>query len=174
MAALQRGFAKVGCAVDFSDASRYAVGRASDIARRFGAELTLVHVVEPRLARGAVELANGGGTAEPTGSAPEQTLAGAIEAWRVEAEGMCGSSVDSKLLAGDPAVEILQLAREREFDLLVVGSDDRSALQGSISGPVAGRIVREAPCAVLVARRRPLGEIEIDIDDEELHQYQAV
>jgi nucleotide-binding universal stress UspA family protein len=173
MTTAQRGFAKIGCAVDFSDASRYAAERAAEVARRFDAELTLVHVVEPRLARGAVALANGGAAAEPAANA-EHSLAAAIDAWRAEAEQLRGATVASKLLAGDPAAEILQLARERGFDLLVVGSDDRGVVKGAISGPVAGRIVREAPCAVLVARRRPPGALEIDIDDEELHQYQAV
>jgi hypothetical protein len=30
--------------------------------------------------------------------------------------------------------------------------------------------VREAPCAVLVTRRRPRADVEIDLDEEELHQ----
>ncbi len=40
---------KILCPVDFSEHSQAALEHAAEVARRFGADLTLVHVVEPVL-----------------------------------------------------------------------------------------------------------------------------
>jgi nucleotide-binding universal stress UspA family protein len=73
--------------------------------------------------------------------------------WRHEAEELVGRPVRSSVVAGDAASEITRLARERPFDLVVVGTHGRRGLKRLFLGSVAERVVREADCAVLVARR---------------------
>jgi nucleotide-binding universal stress UspA family protein len=53
---------------------------------------------------------------------------------------------------GNPAAEIIAAAEERGADLIVVGQRGRSAIARFIDGSVADRVVRHAPCDVLVVR----------------------
>lgn len=53
----------------------------------------------------------------------------------------------------DAPVECLvRVARERGADLLVVGHEHRSGLDGMLHVSVAGRLIEQAPCPVLVVR----------------------
>jgi nucleotide-binding universal stress UspA family protein len=65
-------------------------------------------------------------------------------AWTVRAEAYSGS----------PAGEILKRAEEWEADLIVVGSQGRSALGRLILGSVSQRVVTDATCSVRVARHQ--------------------
>lgn len=53
---------------------------------------------------------------------------------------------------GNPAEEIIGAAEERGADLVVVGQRGRSAIARFIEGSVTDRVVRHAPCDVLVVR----------------------
>lgn len=53
---------------------------------------------------------------------------------------------------GNPANEIIGAAEERNADLIVVGQRGRSAISRFIEGSVTDRVVRHAPCDVLVVR----------------------
>jgi nucleotide-binding universal stress UspA family protein len=50
---------------------------------------------------------------------------------------------------GDPALEVIEFAREGKFDLLVVGTHGRTGLRHAILGSTAERVVRRALCPVL-------------------------
>lgn len=63
-----------------------------------------------------------------------------------------GKSVKTVVRHGDPATEILALAAEQEADLVVVGAQGMSSIQALLVGSVADRILRNAPCAVLLVR----------------------
>jgi nucleotide-binding universal stress UspA family protein len=123
---------------------------AAELARRFEAELELAHVFMPLPMVGTDLLAAPVAVEEELPSALESTLA----VWRDEAERVAGRPVRSILLSGEPATELLRHAREREIDVLVVGTHGRKGLRRLVLGSVAERIVREAPCAVVVGRRR--------------------
>ena len=53
---------------------------------------------------------------------------------------------------GVPFVEIVRAARESGTDLIVMGSHGRTGLEHLLIGSVAERVVRKAPCSVLVVR----------------------
>jgi nucleotide-binding universal stress UspA family protein len=53
---------------------------------------------------------------------------------------------------GNPAAEIIRAAEVRGIDLIIVGRQGRNAVQRFLMGSVADRIVRHAPCDVLVVR----------------------
>jgi nucleotide-binding universal stress UspA family protein len=145
---------RVCCAIDFSDACRFAMAEAADLARRFHAQLTLVHVYEPPPP----------GPLEPL--EPSDQLFGvvgvdlerAMAAWRSEAEQRFGARVRSTVRVGDAAAELLHFAREDGMDLIVLGSHGDKGLKHLVLGSVAERVVREAPCPVLVIREKELGD----------------
>jgi universal stress protein A len=136
---------KICCAVDFSQPSRIAMEEAADLARRFGAALTLVYVQE------AAPLEKAPLPAELSERALEMERK--MASWREEAARLAGRSVRSGVLAGDPAGEIVRFVRGGDFDLLVVATHRRLGLKHVALGSVAAQVVRDAPCPVLVARR---------------------
>jgi nucleotide-binding universal stress UspA family protein len=56
-------------------------------------------------------------------------------------------------MTGDPETEILEHAREWGADLIVVGSHDLSRLERFLVGSIAGKVVKHAPCSVLVLKQ---------------------
>ncbi|MSR53241.1 MAG: universal stress protein [Gemmataceae bacterium] len=56
------------------------------------------------------------------------------------------------LLEGDPATEIVSYARDAGFDLIVMGTHGRTGIERQLMGSVAEKILREAPCSVLVVK----------------------
>lgn len=59
---------------------------------------------------------------------------------------------ETELMEGSPAPTILDLARSRDVDLIVVGSRGLGALQSALLGSVSSAVVQEADRPVLVAR----------------------
>ena len=58
--------------------------------------------------------------------------------------------VDTLAVEGNPATEIVRIAKERECDLIVIGSHGRGGLSRMILGSVADRVMRTAHCPVMV------------------------
>ena len=143
---------RICCAVDLSPPSRLAMETAAELASRFGAELTLLHVVE-RVPRPVTSdtLVSPREVLELTGFELER----AVAEWRDAAVRTASRPVDYALVPGHPATEIARFAGEGRFDLLVMGTHGQTELEHAILGSVAERVVREAPCTVLVVRPRP-------------------
>jgi nucleotide-binding universal stress UspA family protein len=53
---------------------------------------------------------------------------------------------------GRPIDEVVRIAEEHDVDLIVVGTQGHSAIAHLLLGSVAERIVRHAPCSVLLVR----------------------
>ncbi len=136
---------RIGCAVDFSDGSRGALAEAESLARRYGADLVLIHVAEPP----------SGSDLPPPDSAIEamrREQAATLEAWRAASERGMGRPVEAVLLDGPAAPAIARAAGDRRVDLLVAATHGRRGFRHLVLGSVAERLVHLAPCSVLVFR----------------------
>jgi nucleotide-binding universal stress UspA family protein len=141
---------KICCPVDFSETSRVALEEAAGLARKYGSELTLLHVFEP--APASFEI----GLMPPEHfEATSAELERKLGSWRGEAERISGGLVRSVVLAGPAAREICRFAREGGFDLVIVGTHGRTGLRHLVLGSVAEKVIREAHCPVLVVRPSP-------------------
>jgi nucleotide-binding universal stress UspA family protein len=72
-----------------------------------------------------------------------------------EAQGVLetrGAKVEAILATGNPAAEIIKAAEERAARLIVVGSRGQHAFERFLVGSIAERLVRHAPCDVLIVR----------------------
>ena len=72
-----------------------------------------------------------------------------------EARGLleaAGVRADPILATGNPAAEIIRVAEERGTQLIVVGGRGQHAFERFLLGSIAERLVRHAPCDVLVVR----------------------
>jgi nucleotide-binding universal stress UspA family protein len=63
-----------------------------------------------------------------------------------------GVSLSTRILRGYPADEIMKVARDEHFDLIVVGNVGKSGIERVLMGSVSEAVVRHAPCPVLVVR----------------------
>ena len=63
-----------------------------------------------------------------------------------------GLDLEAKILAGHAAQTIVQYARAKQFDLIVIGHSGHSGAWGALLGSTTARVVDHAPCDVLVAR----------------------
>jgi nucleotide-binding universal stress UspA family protein len=53
---------------------------------------------------------------------------------------------------GRPFAEIISFAREKQVDLIVMGTHGRGAIAHVLLGSTTEKVVRKAPCAVLTVR----------------------
>jgi nucleotide-binding universal stress UspA family protein len=144
---------KILCAIDFSPPSRFALLQAAELAGSHGSELVLLHVREVPAVRAQL------GLVPPPLESYESEAA---DAWRQleragkAAEGIARSHVGVQMVEGSPVEDILRIAREREADLVVLGTHGRTGLRRAMLGSVAESVVRRAPCSVLVVRPEEL------------------
>ena len=144
-------FQRILCAIDFSESSHVATMLAAQLAAESGAVLTLVHVWQPPiLARDSAAL-----LAEPVYAEFVEDCTRALAKAVAQLEGTGVARIETKLLAGvawDCLVK--EAASNPAYDLIVVGPHGRTGIEHVLVGSVAEKVVRHAPCPVLVARRR--------------------
>ena len=76
-----------------------------------------------------------------------------LEAWRRDAEQETGSRVTARTESGPPDEQIVAIAKaDPAIDMIVMGTHGRSGISRALIGSVAERVVRHAPCSVLVVR----------------------
>jgi nucleotide-binding universal stress UspA family protein len=137
---------KILCPVDFSDPSREAMHVAAELARKLDGSLTLLHVVSlPSV--GFPEMAFG----LPTGEVASQVEV-MLDEWRKDARSLGVHVVHTQTSVGTPYQEIVRIAREQSYGLIVIGTHGRTGLDHLLVGSVAEKIVRRAPCPVLTVR----------------------
>jgi nucleotide-binding universal stress UspA family protein len=74
---------------------------------------------------------------------------------------------DKEIHLGHPADEIIQLAGDAKYDLIVMGSTGRSGLPRILLGSTAETVARRAPCAVLTVKREDVlsAKLEGEVGD---------
>jgi nucleotide-binding universal stress UspA family protein len=137
---------KILVATDFADASAAALELAAELARRFGATLTLFHAhqVPAYLQPDAlVDI--------PATLLDELERSNVAELERMAARTTASSGVPIEIrhAIGPPADEICRAAEALGADLVVLGTHGRSGLRHLILGSVADRVVRKARAPVL-------------------------
>jgi nucleotide-binding universal stress UspA family protein len=133
------------CATDFSPGGEAAMGVAASLARRLGQPLVLVHSVQIPYASVTCEVPAPVDWARPVYEAAAAQLVGAAESIRP-----AGVRVMTELRFGPPVAPILELARSRDAQAIVLGTHGRSGLARFFLGSVAEQVVREAPVPVFV------------------------
>ncbi|MFV0445778.1 MAG: universal stress protein [Planctomycetaceae bacterium] len=137
--------------VDFSEFGKHALRYGCEFARRFGAEVHLLHVVEdvyPMVPEAGMLLPAQGNYLQELQSAAHK----ALEQIPNEEMRTGLSDVVRHTETGTPFLEIIRYARQADIDLIVIGTHGRSGLVHMLMGSVAEKIVRKAPCPVLTVR----------------------
>jgi nucleotide-binding universal stress UspA family protein len=135
--------------VDFGEPSRQALDAAIELATRFKARLTLVHVYEiPAYVYGGMTYATADLFA-PIEEAAREQLDKTLSEVQKRVPG-----AKAVLRRGPPAPEILAVIAEVHPDLVVMGTHGRMGVSHALLGSVAEKIVRLSPVAVLTMRAK--------------------
>ena len=138
-------FKHILLAVDGSEHAWRATEVAAELARSTKAELRVIVVYDP------VPLYLG-----------EPNLQSAINARLSEAQGILDKAVEivgeipaeihTGIVEGNSAEAIIEVAKTRECDLIVMGSRGLGRLAGLVLGSTSQKVVSHAPCPVLIVR----------------------
>jgi nucleotide-binding universal stress UspA family protein len=119
---------------DFSSYSNQAYFHAVGLAEQYGASLTILYVYAP-------------------GS---EGAGGDRRYWRSQLEQIHPANpkipVSHVFLEGDPAGEIVRYAADAAVDMIVLGTHGRTGVERLLMGSVAEKVMRDAPCSVLVVK----------------------
>lgn len=132
---------RIVCAVDFSAAAEHALSYGHLLATPSSANVSLLHVFEWPFG-------------ETTGTDPVTTLRQNLEETAREQLERIAVPADARVAErvvrrGRPGREVVEFARERAADLIVVGASGRGAINHAVLGSTAHYVLRHAPCAVL-------------------------
>lgn len=147
---------RIFIATDFSDTSKEAFNQAVQLARQMDATLLLAHVIEP------IDMA--ASHLEPFGFLElrlQQRLDRMVQPVREE-----GLLVETHLLKGDPAAEIIKAAGDLQCDLIVMGTHGRTGVPRLLMGSVTERVLRTSPVPI-VAVRQPMAAEREKVEAEE-------
>jgi nucleotide-binding universal stress UspA family protein len=129
---------------DYSERSAHAFQLACSLARDHGARLIVLHVIPPPI------LVDGG----------DLVVADLIEEFHNEQNEKLlrvrpvdtEIQVEHRLVNGDPVAEILQVARDNDCGMIVMGTHGLSGLKRVLMGSVAEGVTREALCPVVIVK----------------------
>jgi nucleotide-binding universal stress UspA family protein len=144
-------FQAIVVGTDGSETAREAVRQASELASRLGASIQLVSAYEPvpegRLREERQEvpedlqwMVN-----------PREDVASTLEEAAEELK-QAGVQVDTHAREGDPADAILDVAEEKNADLIVVGNKGMTGAKRFLLGSVPNKVSHHAPCSVMIIR----------------------
>ena len=144
-------FKSIVVGTDGSETATSAVKQAVDLAKEIGAKLELVSAYEPvsdqRLREERTEVPDDLQWMVNPREDVDHTLSAAAELAK-------GAGVDVEIFArqGDPADAILDVAEEKNADLIVVGNKGMTGAKRFLLGSVPNKVSHHAPCSVMIIR----------------------
>jgi len=141
---------KILVPIDFSDASKNAFRYAVRLAEEFAAELTLLYVLAPAPSPGFAGTSGAPADFEadfPRVEKNSQALIASVGNGAAERSRWT-------MRAGVPSHEIVEMAKDADTDLIVIATHGYTGWKHFCIGSTAERVVRAAPCPVLVVREK--------------------
>lgn len=139
-------FERILLAVDGSEHALHAAKIAGDLARRMeSTELRIIVAYDPipsYLGEPDFQIAVNARLKEAQG----------VMQKAIEAVGDSEIGVQAELIEGDSAEAIIEVARTRNSDLIVMGSRGLGRLAGLVLGSTSQKVLGHAPCPVLIIR----------------------
>lgn len=135
---------------DFSYTSDLAVEYAIDLARKFGASIHVLHVVED--VNFTTVYPDGFFAELPTLRAQLMSQAQSRIAETASRCATANVTVTTQVTDGRPTPVITEIAALRGTELIVMGTHGRGGVAHMVMGSVAERVVRTAPCPVFTVR----------------------
>jgi nucleotide-binding universal stress UspA family protein len=134
---------------DFSNGARAAMDHAISLAKDYQAKLILLYVIQDiSIAEWYIPSAiSAGELIEDMQKSAWQEM----DKWIAEVSKQV-KDVEKMVVRGVPFVEIIKTAKERNADLIVIGTHGRTGIDHMLFGSTAEKVVRKAACPVLTVR----------------------
>lgn len=132
---------------DFSQASMGATLQAVALAKSFGAQLHLLHVIEDPLILAPVFES----MPMPPRQSFETYAQDRLENWIPDAD-RDNLNLELHWYHGQPVARIIEFVIDHRMDLVVIGTHGRTGVSHLMLGSIAEKIVRQCPCPVLTVR----------------------
>ena len=154
---------KILCATDLSANARYSFGYAASLAHRYGAGITIIHVLEPEIPDGYANYLSSymaDDKWEDIKKRQEEEAISAIKARLVQfseevarEQVSCLFNIDEIIvLRGNPVEKILLYTKSGDFDMVVMGSRGHGTFVDAMMGSTARRVLRRCEIPALVIR----------------------
>jgi nucleotide-binding universal stress UspA family protein len=146
-------FRRILHATDFSSASRKALAKAVDLARKNRAELWIAHVLISVVPPGLETMYATPRMYDEMEAAIRKSALQRLDRLVARAS-KSGARCRGLLLVGLPHDEILRAAKRQKADLIVIGTHGRTGAALFFLGSVAARVIAGSSCPVLAVRGR--------------------
>ena len=134
---------------DFSNGARAAMDHAISLARDYQAKLILLYVIQDiSIAEWYIpsSLSVADLVEDMQKSAWQE-----MDKWIAEVSAKV-KDVEKMVVRGVPFVEIIKTAKDKNADLIVIGTHGRTGIDHMLFGSTAEKVVRKASCPVLTVR----------------------
>lgn len=146
-------------ATDNSEDARRAFAYAAGFAKQFGAKLTLLHVVQEFKDMVAFDFGVERSVAAQKWFSVNKDY---YEAVKKQMEEIANSEYDGETIdvenvivdKGNPVKKILQIAKNKQCDLIVMGLKGRGVLEDAMLGGTVNGVIRRSKIPVLVTRHK--------------------
>lgn len=144
-------FQKILLPTDFSDESLYAMSYAVDLAKMFNSKLYILHVIYD------IEKASNLHIPHPSLTELYKDLENHakknLDSFGIDIREEL-KNVETVVKRGIPYEEVIKFASENSIDLVIIGTLPRSGVERFFVGSTTQRIIRNAPCPVLVVVKK--------------------
>lgn len=151
---------KVVFPVDFSERSKGAAHYVEAIAAKFNPTIELIHVLPPLHYEAMSLEISGPALAEVLES---REIAMNAQMKKFLAEELRPYTVNRSVVDGDPATEIVKLAKETKADLIVMSTHGYGPFRRFILGSVASKVLHDTACPVLTGVHLEKAPEKVDI-----------
>ena len=141
--------------IDFSEISMEAMRGAMELAKGVGAEVHLVHIIAPHHTFIPLPLVTNAEQSRELAREAAMLEQAEEELNRIKKDEFGDSKkVVTFATVGHPVQKLVEYAKQNGIDLILLATHGRSGAEHLVSGSVTEKVVRTAPCSVLVYRRR--------------------
>lgn len=134
---------------DFSQGARAAMDHAVSLARDYHARLILLYVIQDiSIAEWYIPSSL---SVTDLVEDMQKSAAKEMDKWAAEVSKQV-QDVEKMVVRGVPFVEIIRTAKEKDVNLIVIGTHGRTGIDHMLFGSTAEKVVRKAPCPVLTVR----------------------
>jgi len=132
------------CAKGSEDAAVYA----RSLTRQYGARLIVLHVVDNAIEASGFYVPHM--SYEKLDEDEESAEARELRKYCIRLFGGVKDCCESIILSGEPHVEILKVAAQKDIDLIVMGSGERSGVDSLFFGSTAKKVLKRSTVPVLI------------------------
>ncbi len=134
---------------DFSNGARAAMDYALSLSKDYGAKLILLYVIQDiSIAEWYIPSSI---SAADLVEDMQKSAGKEMEKWGQEAAAKV-KDVETMIVRGIPFVEIIKTAKDRNADIIVIGTHGRTGIDHMLFGSTAEKVVRKSHCPVLTVR----------------------